>query len=75
MDSFILIDSDISTDTENSDNEQEVTYNMPEIDKLINRTVKIFIFNKLNFNDINISKDILIKITDSDDSEDSTILQ
>ena len=75
MDSFILIDSDISTDTENSDNEQEVTYNMPEIDKLINRTVKSFIFNKLNFNDINISKDILIKITDSDDSEDSTILQ
>ena len=73
MDSFILIDSDISTDTESSDSEQEITFNMPEIDKLINRTVRSFMFNKINFNNLNISKDILINI-DNIDTNDSTIL-
>lgn len=73
MDSFILIDSDISTDTESSDSEQEITFNMPEIDKLINRTVRSFMFNKINFNNLNISKDILINIDDID-TNDSTIL-
>ena len=73
MDSFILIDSDISTDTESSDSEQEITFNMPEIDKLINRTVRSFMFNKINFNNLKISKDILINIDDID-TNDSTIL-
>jgi hypothetical protein len=73
MDSFILIDSDISTDTESSDSEQEEVFNMPEMNKLINRTVEKFLFNKINFNDINISKDILFDIHDST-LLDSTVL-
>ena len=73
MDSFILIDSDISTDTESSDSDQEEVFNMPEINKLINRTVEKFLFNKINFNYINISKNILFNINDST-LLDSTVL-
>ena len=73
MDSFILIDSDISTDTDSSGSDQEEVFNMPEMNKLINRTVKEFLFNKINFNDINTSKDISFNITDST-LFDSTIL-
>ena len=73
MDSFILIDSDISTDTDSSGSDQEEVFNMPEMNKLINRTVEKFLFNKINFNDINISKDILFNINDST-LLDSTVL-
>ena len=74
MDSFTLMDSDISTDSENSDTDE--IFNMPymsDMNKLINRTTKRFFFNKVIFNDINLSKDISFIINDST-LYDSTIL-
>ena len=74
MDSFTLMDSDISTDSENSDTDE--IFNMPymsDMNKLINRTTKRFFFNKVIFNDIHLSKDISFIINDSR-LYDSTIL-
>ena len=68
MDSFVLSDSDLSSDTD----EEVIEMNIIDFGSVVNKKPKEFLFNKVEFNNYKINKDLKIDIKETENDSTPT---
>lgn len=69
MDSFVLSDSDMSSDTD----DEIVEMNVMNFGNIVNKKPKELLFNKIEFNSYKMSKDLKVSSTLDSTTLDSTV--
>jgi len=69
MDSFVLSDSEMSSDTD----EEIVEMNVMNFGNIVNKKPKELLFNKIEFNSYKMSKDLKVSSTLDSTTLDSTV--
>ena len=69
MDSFVLSDSEMSSDTD----EEIVEMNVMNFGNIVNKKPKELLFNKIEFNSYKMSKDLKVSSTLDSTALDSTV--
>jgi hypothetical protein len=68
MDSFVLSDSDLSSDTD----EEIIEMNVVDFGSVVNKKPKQFLFNKVEFNNYKMNKDLKIDIKETENDSTPT---